>query len=327
MFLNLVASRELDKSHFCINCENLKPQNIKKVYASNPALLYQLYAIDKSKIAGLVFEFWDLEKKYLDKNVTSLPVVGGFFGQGKTPNIEQVLNLKPDLIISSTNTTELYKDIFSKSKIPILYINALTLEENLNSFQILGEILGANERSKELHKYGLETLELAKEISSKAKNKPKIYYAYGDNGLQTECDKSSFGVLVKIAGGKLIHKCENLKQNSRVNISFEKILDYNPDKIIVYHKSFYDKIFDDKKWQLLDAVKNKEVYLIPRKPFSWAGKPASFMRYLGIRWLLQIFHPKIANLDIHQEAKEFYKLFLYLNLNNNDLSDILNEKN
>lgn len=87
--------------------------------------------------------------------------------------------------------------------------------------------------------------------------------------MQTECDKSGFGEVLNLVGANLVHKCENLKQNSRVSPNFEQILSYDPDAIIVYHKAFYDKIFSDKKWQLLKAVQNKEVYLIPRKPFSW----------------------------------------------------------
>ncbi|NLK66310.1 MAG: hypothetical protein GX282_02425 [Campylobacteraceae bacterium] len=112
LFLTLSANE-------CRNCENLG--EIKKVYASNPVLMYQMYAIDKSRVAGLVFEFWDIEKEYLDSNFTSLPVVGGFYGQGRTPNIEQVLALKPDLIITSTLTTGQYKEVFDKANPNSLY--------------------------------------------------------------------------------------------------------------------------------------------------------------------------------------------------------------
>ncbi|NLK66311.1 MAG: ABC transporter substrate-binding protein [Campylobacteraceae bacterium] len=211
-------------------------------------------------------------------------------------------------------------------QIPTLYIDALTLEESLNSFKVIGEILGVSERSDRLYNYAKESLDMANEISQKATKKPRVYYAFGDDGLQTECDKSSYGGVINLAGGELVHKCENLKQNSRVNVTIEQVLSYNPDKILVYHKEFYDKIYSDKKWQLLDAVKNKEVYLIPRKPFSWVGKPASFMRFLGIRWLLEVLHPEISRLDMHQETKEFYKLFLYLDLNESEIKDILNEE-
>ncbi|QOQ87974.1 ABC transporter substrate-binding protein [Campylobacter corcagiensis] len=149
LFLFL-AIFSLNANYNCENCENLDPNKVQKVYASNPVILYQLYAVDKSKAAGLVFEFWDIEKEFLDENFTNLPVVGGFFGQGRTPNIEQVLALRPDLILASTNTTELYQNIFKKTKIPVLYLDALTIEDSLNSFEILGEFLDASNRAKNL---------------------------------------------------------------------------------------------------------------------------------------------------------------------------------
>ncbi|NLK66342.1 MAG: ABC transporter substrate-binding protein [Campylobacteraceae bacterium] len=304
----------------CKNCENLG--KVEKVYVANATTLYQLYAIDKSRVAGLLFEFWDIEKEYLDPEFVNLPVVGGFMGQGRTPNMEQVLALKPDLIIAGTKTTQTYRDIFDKTKIPTLYIDSTTLDESMNSFKVISEILDVKEKGDTLYDYALNSLNLAKEVSSRATKKPRIYYAYGDNGLSTDCQNSSVGNLVSLAGGELVHKCDK----DRANLNFEQVLAYNPDKIIIYHKTFYDQIYKDKKWQLLDAVKNKEVYLIPRKPFSWVGKPASFMRFLGIRWLLEVLHPEVANLDLHQETKEFYRLFLYLDLDEKQIKDILNEE-
>ena len=50
------------------------------------------------------------------------------------------------------------------------------------------------------------------------------------------------------------------------------------------------------------------------------------MRFLGIRWLLEVLHPEISQFDMHQETKEFYKLFLYLDLDESEIKDILNEE-
>lgn len=311
----------------CVGCEKLKNSPPNKVYAPNPTLLYHLYAIDKSKAAGLVFEFWDMEKEYLDSNFTNLPVVGGFVGQGRTPNMEAVLKLNPDLIITTTFTKNEYKALFEKSKIPVLYINALTLEESLNSFIPLAEILGVKDRGEELYTYAKKSIDIAKNAANRHKNSKKlrIYYAYGEDGLQTECENSGVGVAVSLIGGEMVHKCKDLRQNSRISLNFEQILNYQPDIIIAYRKEFYDQIYKDPKWSHLEAVKNKRVYLIPRKPFSWVGKPASFMRFLGIRWLVSKVYED-ENIDIRDETKEFYKLFLYLDLSESQLDDILNTK-
>ncbi|MBE2896627.1 ABC transporter substrate-binding protein [Pasteurellaceae bacterium HPA106] len=308
----------------CVGCENLTPEHIKKVYASNPVLLYQLYAVDKSKIAGLNFEFYPIEKQYLDPSVTEQTVVGGFFGQGKTPNMEAVLALKPDLILASGNVQDKYREIFVNAGVPVLYIDALTLEQSLNSFTPLADILGVSARGEKLHAYAQQSVDMAK--SAVYQTKPRVYYAFGKDGLKSECEKSSFGDLITLAGGEVVLKCENTKQNSRVSVNFEQVLSLNPDMIIAYDKAFYDSVYQDEKWQVLSAVKNKQVFLIPRKPFSWMGKPASFMRFLGIRWLLKTLHPnEFTQINIRDEAKQFYQLFLSRELSEADLNDILNE--
>ncbi|WP_249322077.1 hypothetical protein [Campylobacter sp. RM16191] len=74
---------------------------------------------------------------------------------------------------------------------------------------------------------------------------------------------------------------------------------------------------------MLDAVKNKKVYYIPREPFSWFDRPPSFMRFLGIKWLINLAYPEAFKFDIESEAREFYKLFLGLELNDEHIGKIL----
>lgn len=325
--LSLCFGLNLDKFE-CENCQNLKPQNIKKVYASNPTLLYSLYSFDKSLIAGLVFEFWDIEKRFLDPKVYNLPVVGGFYGQGKTPNMEMIISLKPDLIITSKNSKKdpKYSGIFRDLKIPVLYVDDDGSDFGLEIYKAFGEIFGNPKRARELIDYANESQNLASNLQKLNLSKPSVYYAFGKNGLETECGSSSFIRLVDMAGGNSAKFACKGKNARRVKADFENILAKNPDVILVYDKEFYELIWSDPKWQLINAVKNKRVYLIPRSPFSWVGKPASFTKLLGLRWLVEILHKDALQIDIRDEARKFYKLFLYTDLSDEDLDFILNEK-
>ena len=47
------------------------------------------------------------------------------------------------------------------------------------------------------------------------------------------------------------------------------------------------------------------------------------MKLLGLKWLLSIFHPDIYQLDINQESKEFYNLFLNMQLSDEQLNEIM----
>ena len=65
------------------------------------------------------------------------PVVGGFFGQGKIPNVEMLLRLNPELIlvnVSSRNTKKM-SEVFGSIKKPMLYLSATKLEDYLTGLK------------------------------------------------------------------------------------------------------------------------------------------------------------------------------------------------
>ena len=302
-------------------------ENITKIHASTPILLYSLYVIDKDKIAGLNFPFTQGEAQYLEKKIVDLPVLGGWFGQGRTPNSEMILQVKPDLILLSDFTKKMGEEKIKASlgniNVPLVYLKSNTLEELIESFAYIGKLVNKEARAKELQEYGTNVLNLAKEISLKANKKPKVYYAEGKNGLETECDTSLHSELITLAGADNVHKCKETNPFGKQSINFEQVLQYNPEIILVYEKEFFQNIYKDSKWKHITAVKNKKVYFLPKGPFSWFDRPPSFMRLLGLKWLLSVFYPEVYQLNIYQEAKEFYHLFLNMPLSHEQLNEIM----
>ncbi|MFX4230739.1 ABC transporter substrate-binding protein [Aliarcobacter butzleri] len=306
--------------------DKIKIKKVDKIYASSPVVLYSLYAIDKSKIIGLNFPFNEIETKYIDENIKNLPVIGGWFGKGNTPNTEMILKENPDVILLSETSKEQsqskVKQSLGNTNIPFFYVKTNSLSDIINSFSYLGKLTSNEQRAKQLEDYGNLVLEDAKKIREQIKKKPKVYYAQGNNGLETECHSSIRSELIDLAGGENVHKCQATSFGKQA-INFEQVLAYNPEIILVYEKEFYKKIYQDKKWQFIDAVKNKKVYFLPKGPFSWFDRPPSFMKILGLKWLLTIFHNDIYKIDIRTEAKEFYSLFLELKLNDIELDEIM----
>jgi hypothetical protein len=303
-----------------------------KIYASSPTLLYMLYALDPAKISGLNFEWNDYEKPYIKKEILDQPVVGGFFGQGKIPNTEMLLRLNPGLILVNANSKNVKKmsEIFGSIKKPMLYLSGTKLEDYIDGFAVLGEITGKQERAKELIDYAKESLNLTEQVEKYLKEnnikRKSVYYAQGSDGLATECAGSWHASLVERAGLENVHKCaEDPNANSfgRVKISFEQLAKYDPQIILVYEKKLFDEIYSDPKWQILSAIKNKNAYYIPREPFSWFDRPPSFMRFLGLKWLINLAYPQAFKFDMNKETRNFYKLFLDIDLSDEQISKIL----
>jgi iron complex transport system substrate-binding protein len=47
------------------------------------------------------------------------------------------------------------------------------------------------------------------------------------------------------------------------------------------------------------------------------------MRLLGALWMHNILYPNHFEIDINEEIKSFYKLFLHVNLDDNDIKTLL----
>ena len=307
------------------------PDALRKVYAPSPYGSYIMYSVDPTMISGLIFPIKEEDKRYLVKDVQGLPVIGSLFGQGQTANIEVLMKAKPDLIImwsaSKSALNEKAEETLKKLNLPFVYAVAENLSDYPDVFLFLGRLLKREERAAKLASYSRKTLSEVKNVVSKIapEKRPSVYYAEGFDGLSTECNDSIHVELVQLAGDRNVHRCHTSSHKGFEKVSLEQVMLYNPDVIVAQEKVFYDKIVKEKDpaWQNIKAVKEKRVYLIPRTPFNWFDRPPSFMRILGLKWLMGILYPKEYRINIVKEAREFYRLFLGVEVSNEEMRHIV----
>jgi len=295
------------------------PDCPKRVYGTSPPVTYMLYAIDPAMIAGLNSPLRASERRYLSNHMQELPVLGGWFGQGNTPNLEMILKVNPEIVITSKHNSATDDRIDKTMKtmpMPVVNVTLNTLSDYPGAFLYLGQVLGRRARAEELASYARKMLsEMAVLAASiPAQKRALVYYAEGVDGLSTECDLSQHSELISLVGGQNVHRCQAGNHYGMEKITFEQLMLYNPEVILVLEKTFYEKVFSDPRWQLIKAVRNKRVYLIPNQPFNWFDRPPSFMRLLGAKWLANILYPKSYHINIVKETQQFYKLFLGVNL-------------
>ena len=298
---------------------------VRKVYAPSPYGSYILYSIDPSMLAGLIFPIRDENKKYFPKEVQNLPVIGALFGQGQTANAEVLLKTNPDLLIMwSANRSainEKTEESLKKLNTPFVYAVAESISDYPDVYIFLGKVLKREERTKQLSAYCKKTLEEIRVTVNKipAERRPSVYYAEGMDGLSTECNDSIHVELLGLTGDKNVHRCHTSDHKGFEKVSLEQVILYNPDVIVAQEKVFFDKVFNDPAWQNVKAVKDGRVYLIPRHPFNWFDRPPSFMRIMGLKWLANILYPKEYKIDMVKDARDFYRLFLCVELSNDEM--------
>ncbi len=304
------------------------PDYVRSAWGTSPPATYLLYSLDPSVLAGLTTPLKGWEKAYLRRDMQKLPVLGGWYGQGNVPNIEMVLKVKPDIIVvpalsagADARTTKTLRNI----PIPAITVDVSKLSSYPDAFLYLGEALGRKERAEKLAEYARKTIGNTEQIvrGIPEKNRVSVYYAEGEDGLTTECHVSMHVELIGLAGGKNVHRCVSKTNYGMDKVSMEQVLMYDPDVILVFERNFFKKVFLDARWRQIKAVKNKRVYLIPRQPFNWFDRPPSFMRLLGLKWLLNVLHPDVYPVDIVKETQIFFKLFLGVTLSQKEAGDII----
>jgi iron complex transport system substrate-binding protein len=308
------------------------PEKITKVYGASPPVTSMLYAMDPSFLVG-----WNAPQRtredrlFLPKHVKSLPVIGGWYGQGQSANIETLIRINPDLAVVSgwqgSSAGQKAEQSLKRIRKPIVHIKTLELPRYADTFRFLGKLLKREARGHLLAEYAERSLA---GIRSSLEGIPesrkiRVYYAEGIDGLATECDRSMHAELIQYAGGKNVLQCSQRVEYGMEKTTMEQVLAWNPAVIVVQESAFYQRIFKDPRWKNIRAVRDHRVYLIPKAPFNWFDRPPSYMRLIGIKWLANILYPERVRLNMEQETREFYRLFLHTSLSDAQITRILNK--
>lgn len=307
------------------------PDQSDRVFGSSPPMNYLLYTLNPNKMIGLNFKAKNsnngADGEFLDKKFLSLPVIGSFHGGGQSINLETLMTYKPQLVLvwQDDMLVQTVAREIEKTKIPTFKIPFREITDMPRAFRLAGNAISEEKRGEVLAKYSEKIIAEVK--SGVSKEKPiRYYYAEGTDGLSSECDKSFHVEAMNFAGGENVHKCEQSGILGLEKITFETLLTYDPDVIIVQNSSVFFDLKNDPMWKNLRAVKIGRIHLVPVQPFNWVDRPPSFMRVIGIQWLATLFHPKTYKVDLTKRTKEFYDLFLHVKLSDDQTKKLLGAK-
>ncbi|MCB2192717.1 MAG: ABC transporter substrate-binding protein [Deltaproteobacteria bacterium] len=292
------------------------PEVIKRVYATAPPATYMIYAVAPDLLVGTNGLLPKADPQYINPHVRGLPVLGGWFGQGRMANLEALLQAKPDVVVAFRwrNLTTQWKieQTLEPMGLPVASLIMTGTKDFPQVFRFLGQLLDRNQRAKILAAYGEHTLaDLARlRDSLPPAQRLRVYYAEGGKGLQTECSDSFHTELIPLCGAVNVHKCMAKTIYGMDKVSLEQVLAYDPQVILTHNHMFYKAVREDPRWRKVRAVAQGRVYKIPSVPFNWFDRPPSFMRLLGAQWLANKLYPAKYPVDMVAKTMEFYRLFL-----------------
>jgi iron complex transport system substrate-binding protein len=211
------------------------------------------------------------------KEATKIKKVSSFI----KANYDKILELKPDLVLGYSDIQkQIAHDLIEKG-LNVFISNHRTIPEILNYIQVLGGMVGAQQKAQALVNELSTKIESYK--SKKYTNRPKVYFEeWDDPGISGIKWVSE---LIEIAGGDDIYKDQSsgiLAKDRFVN--HKDIILKNPDVILACwcgKKVQIDSIRQRNNWENINAVKNNKIFELDPAIFLQPG-PAPLLEGIEI---------------------------------------------
>ena len=305
-------------------------ENIDSVFSAGPVAAIFLYMVAPDKLLGWNYELNDVEKSIILDKYQDLPN----FGMGDAVNYEAVIAANPTIAINSGKINDAMVsdcDALSESLgIPVVAVDN-ELNNSAEAFRFMGELLGVEDHAEELAQYAEQVFTDINALSDiPEEKKVSVYFGNGEDSLETAPRGSQHAQILDAINAVNVADLE-LGDGSRVQISAEQLLAWDPDVIVVNGEPKADKsgssaaedILSNPDYASLKAVQDQKVYGTPNAPFSWVDRPAGPNRLIGMRWFSALIYPEYIKCDINEEIHKFFDLFYHVDLSDEQLENVL----
>ncbi|WP_319578747.1 ABC transporter substrate-binding protein [uncultured Methanospirillum sp.] len=251
-----------------------------------------------------------VEDPVLAKNLPNAQI---FAGSLQNVNCEQIIALKPDLVIEYIKYKPKCNSLLEKAGIPILYFNSFDLPEVRNNIAQMGKLTGDQEAAIEYINFTNSCDEiLSSRINNFSDHHPRVYMEFSTDYM-TYGNGSKGDTLMNLL------QVENIAHNliEYPTITPEWILKEDPDIIIKTVSSTalrensttledsYRSLLTRSGFSNLTAVKNNQVFVINNDLLMFTRQPA------GALYLAKILYPeKFSDIEPQMFLTEYAEKFM-----------------
>lgn len=289
----------------------IKKGRLERVVTLNAEGFEMLYIFGEAdKVVGVgTWVKWDvILSKIFD--FSNLPDVG----TASRPNVEAIIALQPDLVITYycgpetqygyETPTEIVEKLESVGipvfGICIAVIRPADWEQYYEMIEKFGRLLGKEERARDIIAYLRTVLEEFREKVSRVERRVRVVYSWNEVN-RIAGNLTITHVFIELAGG------ENIGKDIREpypTVSPEFIVERNPEVWIIWRVARYDvsDVLNDERFRDVDAVKNGRVYKEPNLGSTWHPVRA----HLYLLWHGKVYH---GIPDFDRRANEICEYF------------------
>jgi len=236
------------------------PDNPQRIISLMPSLTEMVFELGQGeKIVGVT------QYSKRPPAALKLPIVGAY----KTPSIERIVSLQPDLCIAlKDGTPQAVVDRIEELGVPVYGLNPTTLEGIMDAVTRLGSLLHAKAKATEL--VGMMHKQL-QEVDARVRNsahRPRVFFQIDGGSIVSAGPKSFIGRLIARAGGT------NLASGDRLypRYSWEEVIAMQPEVVIISSMSggFSDEQLRAQwqRWHQLPAIRNNRLFVVDADLFD-----------------------------------------------------------
>ena len=245
------------------------------------------------------YKFFSYIKPDWKKNV--LPVGSGM---GRYINIETLLKLKPDIVITGPFYPYVVK-FMEKQGLKVITINPDTISEFYKTSKLFGILFGKEKRVQFLVNEMEKVFNFIQKRVANISQPKKAVWIYRLQPLGIGCKGSIIEDIFKklniINVGELIDpNCKTI-----LEISIEHLIKYNPDIIFLwgFTKAKPEDILNNSQWKLIKAVKESKVYKVPKNLGTWSPSLAILSLWIAIK----VYPEKFKDVNFIEYSNSFYQ--------------------
>lgn len=227
-------------------------------------------------------------------------------GSPKEFDLEVCASLQPDLVVLPMRAKNMV-DPLEELGITVMVVNPESQDDIFEMLLLIGKAMDKEQRAQELVSYIKDKTEYLKEVL-KDNDRPSVYLSGNSSFLSTASKGMYQNDLISIGGGENV--AGNIDDTYWIESSYEQILTWNPDVIVLASDAKYSKeeILNDENLSACEAIADGFVYQIPSQLESWDSPvPGSF---LGAVYLASVLHPDLVTEEYYENmVEEYYEKF------------------
>ncbi len=262
--------------------------------------LYELLpALDIwDKVVGVAnYVYRDDLVRQAKPDIESIPSVGS----GSDVNVEAVMQLKPDLVITWAWKPESIRFMEAKG-LRVVAIYPENISELCNDMRMIGRVFQREDKVEEAIAEMEAIFSLIRERAGKRPDKEKLKMLFlGGESNSVSCALGINNELMTMIGG--VNPAGAIKKRNTL-VSLEQILVWNPDILFIWSNAGYSAgdILNNNQWRHIRAVREGRVYKTPNWT-SWSPRIAMLAL-----WMAKMTYPEeFRDIDLTTVADHLYR--------------------